>query len=244
MMKKTGIQRLLEYSFAKKQIMVIESNGRPAKSVYIRPFLLIMVPLVSMVLGAWLILVYMPPQQHESLQPLLFKLEQQFKETRRMLSASEAENAIKKAQIASLNSIIQQQEGRIEGLQQKIRVFDSVLQARKGARIQVLQASIHIDTPHELRYHITLVKGGNYPRHLQGSLAFSYRDAQGSTHLLQFKGGKQRLPYRMETHTFLQGAMYTTGLTPIPAHPAIELIVYNHKGKELMRKPCTFEISS
>ncbi len=243
MIKKTGLQRLIDYALTKKQIMVIEGNGRPAKSMYIRPVVLMMMPFISIFLGACLMYVYMPPQKHENLQPLLLKLEQQFKEIRSKLSASEAEDAINKAQISSLNSIIQQQQGRIEQLQQKVQVFHSVLEARKGARIQILQAAIHIDTPHALRYHITLVKGGNYPRHISGSLAFSYHDAQGDTHTLQFKGGHPRLPYRMETHTFLQGTMYTTGLTPIPAHPVIELIIYNHKGEELMRKPCTFEIS-
>lgn len=243
MIKKTGLQRLMDYVLTKKQIMVIEGNGRPAKSIYIRPLVLMMMPIISMFLGACLMYVYMPPKNQENLQPLLLKLEQQFKEIRSKLSASEAEDAISKAQISSLNSIIQQQQGRIEQLQHKVQVFNSVLQARTGAHIQVLQAAVHIDTPHALRYHITLVKGGNYPRRVSGTLAFTYRDAQGNTHALQFKGGKPHLPYRMETHTFLQGTMYTTGLTPIPAHPVIELIIYNRKGEELMRTPCTFEVS-
>jgi len=243
MVKKIGWQRLLEFWFTPKQLMVVEAgSGRPAKNIHIRPITILIVPSISLLLGMLLTYNNPPPQKNNDMELILHKLQQQFTTVRTQLIASNAENDLKKAQIDSLKDVLQQQQENISHLQQRIQIFNSLLQARKGHHIQIIQATLQSLSPHSLFFHITLVKGGNYPRHTQGYLQFIYHDMQGNHYPLHFKNGKEKLPYKMETHTFVQGEIHAAGLIPLPLHPRIDLVLYNKKGTEVMRKACKFEI--
>ncbi|MDQ6994701.1 MAG: hypothetical protein Q9M18_03805 [Mariprofundaceae bacterium] len=244
MVKKTGWQRLLEFWFKVKQIMVVEaSNGRPAKNIHIRPITILIIPTISLLMGMVINHHYNPPsKKNHDIEIMLHQLENQFASVRSQLLASETENTLKQAQINGLKKILQKQQEDVSRLQQRIQVFHSILDARKGQHVQIIQASLQSLSPHRLFFHVTLVKGGNYPRHIGGSLQFIYHDVQGSSYPLHFKNGNEKLPFQMETHTFVQGEIHAAGLTPLPQHPRIDLILYNKKGKEIIRKSCKFEI--
>jgi len=244
LIKKTGWQRLIEFWFKPKQWMMVEAgNGRPTKNLHIRPSTLFLIPTLSLLLGLMLNTSDAPLQKkNNDIEGMLQKLQQQVSSVRTQLLSSHTENTLKQAQIDSLKKILQQQQGDISHLQQRIQVFNSLLQARKGHHVQIIQSTLQFISPHSLLFHVTLVKGGNYPRHISGSLQFVYHDAQGHSYPLHFKNGKEKLPYKMETHIFVQGEIHAAGLTPLPQHPRIDLLLYNTKGIEVMRKACKFEI--
>ncbi|MDQ6973917.1 MAG: hypothetical protein Q9M10_03455 [Mariprofundaceae bacterium] len=246
MVKKTGWQRLVEFWFKPKQVMVVEAgNGRPAKNIHIRPITILIIPTISLLIGMMFKFNdHDTPstQKNNGIEVSLHKLQNQFFSVRTELLASQATTALKEAQIDALKDMLQQQQEDISRLQQRIQVFNSILQARKGQHVQIIQASLQSLSPHRLFFHVTLVKGGNYPRHIQGRLQFIYHDAHGSSYPLYFKNGKEKLPYQMETHTFVQGEIHAAGLTPLPQHPHIDLVLYNKKGTEIMRQACKFEI--
>jgi len=243
MTKKIGWQRLLEFWFKPKQLMIVESgNGRPAKNIRIRPMTILVIPLVCFLLGMSLNHNEVPSTTNNTMETRLHTLQQQFSTARNQLLTSNAEKSLKQAQIKSLKDVLEQQQESISQLQQRIQVFNSILQARKGQHVQILQAKLQSISPHSLFFHVTLVKGGNYPRHIQGHLSFIYHDAEGKIFPLHFKNGKEKLPYKMETHIFVQGEIHAAGLLPLPQHPSIDLVLYNKKGTETVRKACKFEI--
>jgi len=241
MTKKIGWQRLLEFWMSPKQFMIVEaSNAHPAKNIHIRPITILLIPAITLLLGMLFSDNNTPPKNND-MEIIQHKLQQQFSSIRAQLVASHAENSLKQAQIESLKKILTQQQGDISGLQQRIQVFNSILTARKGHHVQIIQSTLQTTSPHSLFFHVTLVKGGNYPRHIQGYLKFIYHDAEGNAHVLRFQDEKEKLPYQMETHTFVQGEIHATGLIHLPQHPSIDLIVMNHKGIEIIRKSCKFE---
>lgn len=242
MTKKTGWQRLLEFWMTPKQWMLVErDNARPAKNFHIRPITILMVPALSLVLGVLFSYSHIPPQKNNDMEIMLHTLKQQFSNIRAQLVTAQAENELKQAQVNSLKKMLAQQQDEISDLQQRIHVFNSILQARKGHHVQIVQNSLQTTSPQRLLFHVTLVKGGSYPRHIRGYLQFTYHDAAGNEHHLRFNNEKERLPYEMETHTFVQGEIHVAEPIHLPQHPRIELIILNHKGKEIMRKTCEFE---
>jgi len=243
MIKRTGWRRLLEFWLKPKQWVMLEAhNGRPAKNIHIRPISLVLIPLISLMAGAFLSYKQPAPQHVSSPPPLLLETQQQLSTAREQLVAAIAENSLKQAQLASLKDILQQQQSNISRLQQKTQVFNSLLQARKGSHIQAIQALLQPISTQSLSFHVTLVKGGNYPRRVKGSMAFIYQDKQGKSHLLRFKNDKETLPYEMETHIFVEGEIHTAGSVPLPEQPRIDFILYNDKGSEIMRKTCELGI--
>jgi len=242
MTKKTGWQRLLEFWMSPKQLIIIEANNaHRARNIHIRPITVLLIPAVTLLLGMLFSDNKAPSKKNNDMEIIQHKLQQQFSTIRAQLVASNTENSLKQAQIKSLKKILTQQQEDISALQQRIQVFNSILTARKGHHVQIIQTTLQTTSPHSLFFHVTLVKGGNYPRHIQGYLQFIYHDAEGNAHVLRFQGEKEALPYKMETHIFLQGKIHAAGLTPLPQHPSIDLIVMNHKGIETMRKPCKYE---
>jgi len=242
MIKKIGWQRLLEFWISPKQLMIIEANNaQPARNIHIRPITILLIPTITLLLGMLFSDNNTPHTQKNDMEIIQHKLQQQFSSIRAQLVVSNAENSLKQAQIESLKNILTQQQEDISALQQRIQVFNSILKGRKGHHVQIIQTTLQTTSPHSLFFHVTLVKGGNYPRHIQGYLQFIYHDAEGNAHVLRFQGEKEKLPYQMETHTFVQGKIHTAGLISLPQHPSIDLIVMNHKGTETMRKSCKFE---
>ena len=92
-----------------------------------------------------------------------------------------------------------------------------------------------------MEFHVTLVKGGNYPRQLKGSIQFAAKNAKGESIPILFESNTSKLPYKMETHIFLQGKIHLANPTPLPDDTKVKLIIYNRSGKEIMRKSCQFE---
>jgi len=242
MVKKTGWQRFIEFWVTPKQLMVVEAgNARPAKNIHIRPITILLIPTISLMLGMLLSYQFSSSKPNNGMEIMLHQLQKQFSSMRTELVSYQAENSLKQAQIDSQKKMLAQQQNDISKLQQRIQLFNSILQARKGRHIQIIQATLQNIAPQRLFFHVTLVKGGNYPRHIRGFLQFIYRDSEGHEHHLHFQGEHEKLPYQVETHSFVQGEIHLAESIHLPQHPSIDLILLNHQGIEIMRQTCEFE---
>ena len=239
MQKKTWLQKLL----TPKQIMVMHTGtGSPTKNYHLRPLTIIAIPMICLLIGSAISYRYvsLQPSKNDT-RPILLQSQKKLADAHTTIAASAAENELKQAQINSLQSIIREQQNEIYHFKQQINVFNSILRARKGHFTEVIEASLKQITPFEMAFHVTLVKGGNYPRQLKGSIQFTATNAKGELVPILFEGNTSKLPYKMETHIFLQGKIHLANPTPLPDDTTIELIIYNRSGKEIMRKKCQFE---
>jgi len=243
MKKLSLIQRIQRAVFKPKQVMIIDADSKKAaRNWSIRPITMLLIPLLLLIIGATAGSYYLPKQPTSKAQPQLIQLQNKFEHLHDQLASSEANNEVKQAQIFSLEDIIKQQQGTIDKSNRRLHVFESILEARKSQGTKLLRASIkHIDSE-SFSFNITLVKGGNYPRRLRGSIRFVTQDKQGENVRLLLKGTQRTLPFRIETHIFLQGQLHWPENTAKPEHMSnIIAIVSDSKGKELTQEICTFE---
>ncbi len=243
MKKLSWIQRVRRAAFKPKQIMVVDSDSRKAaKNWSVRPITLWLIPLTLIMLGALAGSYYLPNKSTSNILPQHLQLQKKFAHLHDQLASSEANNEVKQAQILSLEDMIKQQQATIDKTNGRLHIFESILEARKNRGTKLLKASIKSISSESFVFSITLVKGGNYPRRLRGSIRFVTQDKQGENVRLLFKGTQSTLPFRIETHIFLQGQLYWPEGTAIPEHvDSIIAIVSDSKGKELTREKCTFE---
>jgi len=236
-------QRIHRAIFKPKQIMVIDVDSRNAAQNWsVRPITLGVVPLALVIIGALAGSYYLPNKPTPSIQPQHIQPQKSFEHLHDKLASLEANGEVKQAQILSLEAIIKQQQGTIDKTNKRLHVFESILEARKNQGTKLLKASIKPINRESFSFSITLVKGGNYPRRLRGSIHFITQDKQGKSVRLLFKNMKSTLPFRIETHIFLQGQLYWPENSVVPEHiDNIIAIVSGSKGKELTRETCTFE---
>jgi len=243
-MKKLSLmQRIHRAAFKPKQIMVIDADSRkPARNWSIRPITLGLLPLALIIIGALAGSYYLPKQSTSKMLPQHIQLQNKFEHLHDQLATSEANNEVKQAQILSLKDIIKEQQSTIDKNNRRLHVFESILEARKSQGTKLLKASIKYINPQAFAFSITLVKGGNYPRRLRGSIRFITHDKQGKDVRLLFQNAQSTLPFRIETHIFLQGQLYWPENTAKPEHMGnIIAIVSDSKGKELTKEICTLE---
>lgn len=243
-MKKLSLsQRIHRAVFRPKQIMVIDIDSRNAAQNWsVRPITLALILLALIIIGALAGSYYLPNKPASNIQPQHIQPQKNFDHLHDQLASLEANNEVKQAQILSLDAVIKQQQGTIDKTNKRLHVFESILEARKNQGTKLLKASIKPINQKSFSFSITLVKGGNYPRRLRGAIHFITQDKQGKSVRLLFKNMQSTLPFRIETHIFLQGQLYWPENSAIPKHvDSIIAIVSGSKGKELTREKCTFE---
>jgi len=243
MKKLSLLQRVHRAIFKPKQVMIVDADSRKAaKNWSIRPITLTLIPLIFIIIGALAGSQYLPNKVASNILPQHIQLQNKFNDLHDQFASSEAENEVKQAQILSLEALIKKQQGSLNQANARLRGFESILEARKSRGTKILKASIKSINPTTFNFSITLVKGGNYPRRLRGSVYFITQDKHGKNIRLRFKNKQSTLPFRIETHIFLQGQLYWPENTAIPEHvDSIIAIVLDKKGKELTQEKCTFE---
>jgi len=243
MKKLSRSQRIHRAIFKPKQIMLIDAESRKAaRNWSIRPIILVLIPLILILIAGLAGSYYLPNKSVTDLLPQYMQLQRKLEHLHDQLATSQANNEVKQAQILGLQDIIKQQQNTIDKANKRLHIFESILEARKNQGTKLLKASIKASNADSFIFSITLVKGGNYPRRLRGSIRFVTQDKQGKNIQLLFKGMQSTLPFRIETHIFLQGQLHWPENTDIPEHVnSIIAIVSNSKGKELTQEKCTFE---
>lgn len=195
------LARMLRQPF---QIMVLKPHGGKAVrhfSISIGRILFLMLILMLAGSGAsWLLLPHHAPPPPSRYDPL-----QRLHDTQAKLDEIEGELSLRDAQINALRTELRKTEQHTGALTQRIRVYESILGARKSGGIRILRATARWISPAILAYDIVIVKSGNYPRSVSGSLRLIASNSDGKEAILHLGKDDPDLPYLMKTHTFLHG---------------------------------------
>ena len=239
-MKPFGIrQRLKKMLIEPRQIMLLDSHGRKqTRSLKVRPISIMLVFLVTFLVAFLLGYRFMPGTNMQSLVPQHIQLQRQYDQLRSELAEVNALNDLKKQQLESIKQELLAQQSNNNELNQRLRMFESILEARKANGLQLLNADAKWADKGSFQYNLTLVKGGNYPRYLSGNVKMTAQSPESTTVEIELENQKTELPFRIETHTFLRGlAKWNHEWRP----NKILVTIFNHRGKELLKTEISLE---
>jgi hypothetical protein len=232
-------QRLYQIFIKPRQVILLDAqSGKPARNLRLRPISFILIFLL--IAGSFTLLgtqLNRPDDKH-SLLPQHLQLQRQHEQLLERLAEANANNELKDQQLGTLQQEMAMQQQRASEPSQRLRMLESILEARKATGIQLLEASASWIENSAIRYNFTLVKGGNYPRWVSGSIMLTAQSPEGEKVTLQLNKQVTRLPFRIETHTFLRGlAEWDYDWFP----EKLQATVFNYKGKELLQIELSIE---
>jgi len=210
------------------QVMVLEHDGKRTVRHFDISIGRILFFILILVLGSSSLTWFYAPRGTSSLPSRYYQLQQSTRATNTKLAEVEGELNLKKAQISALKTELKKEQEHTDKLIQHMRIYESILKARKSGGIRILQAeaSFHNSL---ITYDIVIVKSGNYPRRISGSLRIIAQGSDGKESTLHLGKEGPELPYQMETHTFLHGS-YAWNQDWHPDH--LLIIHLNRQGKE------------
>ncbi|MFC1567772.1 hypothetical protein ACFL3K_01040 [Pseudomonadota bacterium] len=226
-------QRLYQIFIKPRQVMLLDAqSGKPARSLRLRPISFILVFLLTAGSFTLLGMQFNRSNGNRSLLPQHLQLQRQHEQLLEQLAEANANNELKDQQLETLQQEMATQQEMASEPSQRLRMLESILEARKATGIQLLEASASWVGNDSIRYGFTLVKGGSYPRRVSGSIALIAQGPEGEKVTLQLEKQLTQLPFRIETHTFLRGlAQWDYDWFP----EKLQATVFNHKGKELLQ---------
>ena len=234
------IRHHLHQMFIKpRQFMIVDAqSGKPARNLAVRPISLIVAFLITVVASALLGTQLNHSGKERSLLPQYLQLQRLHEQQLEKLSEANANLELKDQQLDTLQKEMSDQQEHLSGLSKRLRMLESILEARKTTGVQLLEAGASWVDNSSIRYQFTLVKGGSYPRWASGSLALFAQSPDGEKVTLELEKQLLKLPFRMETHTFMRGlAQWNHDWFP----EKLQAIIYNHKGKELLQMELPIE---
>ena len=154
--------------------------------------------------SAALVWFYAPPHTEKRLSARYYQLQQQHQALRGRLATLNGEFTLARVQVDGLKNELLSSQKHNEALKQKLNIYVSILKARKSGGVRILRAAAHMQD-HTLDYGLVLVKGGNYPRSVSGSMRITAFGGKGRKLLLRLSKDTDALPYHMDTHLFLDG---------------------------------------
>jgi len=230
-MKKSLRIRFQQFMLRPRQCMITDAHSRgPVRKLLIRPLsfvsLILLAASVFMAAGAYLsggVHQNNHRAQIHHLQLEVGRLKDSIAETEAMLS-------LRDQQIVSMKQEIVDLRQQKSAIQDKINMFNSILDARKGQGVHLLQIAAHKLSDQFVGYSFVLVKGGNYPRSASGTIRFSALSPDNEATEITLESGENTLPYRTQSHTFMQGRlpwnMSFQGYT-------LHIGVFDRRGKEI-----------
>jgi len=210
------------------QVMVLEPRGDKTVRRFNISIGRILLMILILVLGSSAVTWFYVPQKASSLPSRYYQLQRLNHDTSAKLAEAEGELSLKISQITALKTELKKAEQHADSLMQHIRAYESILEARKSGGIRILRAKARWNNPGLIIYDIVVVKSGNYPRRISGSLRLIARSSDGKESTLHLGKEAPELPYHMETHTFLHGS-YTWNQDWRPDH--LLIIHLNRQGK-------------
>lgn len=243
MHKQTFAKKLKNALFRPKQVMILDADSRKAaKNIQIRPITLLLTPIIFMTIGMALSYHYRPAQRLNSFVPENIQQQRELEQTREQLTMEQAENDVKQGQIESFKISMQKQQVEIARLNERVHIFESILQNRKAHGMHLLQASVQYLNEHEVSFDLIVVKGGSAPRYISGYIQLIAKDAHGNEIKALFENNKDKLPYRIETHTFLHGEIHWPNHVSLSKKElTLTAVLHANRGKILVSKSCIFK---
>jgi len=198
-------RRIFRQLFKRYQLILLEPHG--GKTVRNIRFhlagalsIVIVISLCSAAL-AW----FYAPQRNAGVSARYYQLQQQNHALHNQIATFEGELAVASEQIDGLKNELLTSQQENEELRQSKTIYESILEARKASGVRILRASANMEEGKRLNYNIVLVKGGNYPRSVSGSVQIMALGSEGQQKELQAGPKGADIPYRMDTHAFLEG---------------------------------------
>ncbi|MES0370723.1 MAG: hypothetical protein ABUK11_00455 [Mariprofundaceae bacterium] len=231
--KLTFRQRLMNAFVRPRQIMLLDSqSGKPARNIKVS-----FMSIVLIFLGIIAAIFFMGTQSvstnsTQSLIPQHVQLQRQYDQLHSGLAEANALNDLKERQLESLKQELFAQQEHNSELSNRLRMFESILEARKATGVKLLNAEATWIGKDSIHYNLTLVKGGSYPRRISGSISLTAISPEAEIIEISLGKQKSRLPFRIETHTFLRGSADWE----YDWHPdKLLAVVFDRKGKELLQ---------
>jgi len=216
--------------------MVIDGKGsKAARHFRLRPATITVAALLGL-LAAFMAGVFFGPGHGLMPMPQYARLQNDYQLLQDKLTEANAMLSLKDEQIDGMQAEIGKQREINEGLSERVHMFETILEARKTSGVHVLHARAYWQGKNVLAYSMTLVKGGNYPRRATGTVQLTAFGPDGEEVLLPLDNEQTELPYRMETHTFLQG---TVNWAETWRPNRLMATIYDTRGREKARAAIT-----
>lgn len=202
-------KRLLRWLFKRYQLMLLEpEGGHTVRNMHINAATVLALILLVSLGSAALVWFYAPPRS-ANLSAHYYRLQQQYQAANNKLAVQQGEYTLVRARAEGLKNELLANQQIIEDLRKKLNIYDSILKARKNPGVRILRASASLQEgdqqPAKIKYALVLVKGGNYPRRVTGSVRIVALGDNGKRKLLKLGKSKAELPYKMDSHAFLDG---------------------------------------
>ena len=225
-------QRLYRLFIEPRQVMMLDAqSGKPARNFRLRPISFIIAFLLTVAACTILGIQLNQADGNRSLLPQHLQLQRQHEQLLEQLAEANANNELKDQQLETLQQGVSTQLEQVSELSQRLHMLESILEARKATGVQLLETTASWLGDDSIRYNFTLVKGGSYPRRISGSIELTAQSPEGEKVTLQLDKQLTKLPFRIETHTFLRGqAKWDYDWFP----EKLQVTVFNHRGKELL----------
>jgi len=200
-------RKLLRQLFKRYQLIVLAPReGGRVRNMHVNLAGLMALALVISLGSAAMVWFYAPPRTGARFPSArYYQLQQQQQVLRGRLATLNGQFTLARAQVDGLKNELLSSQQHGEALKQKLDIYVSILRARKSGGVHILRATAYMQDDTSLHYKLVLVKGGNYPRSVSGSIRITALDNKGQKLLLKLGKDTNGLPYRMDTHIFLDG---------------------------------------
>ena len=201
-------------------------RGAPA-AAYAR---LALIFLLGVGLGFMLSRIGLDPQAHPTAPPKA--LQARIDMLKHALADAEARLQLQQETNRAQQQALHALQRELQGTQQRLDMLEDILRTRRKPGVHILHAQAQWQQD-ALQLHLVIVKGGNYPRTIEGDIAiFATHDE--SSIAIPFDTGRQTLPYRLKNHMILDERIPWT----MPWRPDhITVVLRDQRGKERARVP-------
>lgn len=225
-------QRLKNTFIRPRQLILLDTHGsKPSRSINIRLITLIGV-LVTLLVATMIAGMMISTGEHTGIVPRHLQLQREYEQLQADLAESLALYELQSKEMDVVKSEMLKVQASKDELQQRVKRYESILEARKAAGVQLINSDVSWSADGSLQYDFTLVKGGSYPRFVAGSLVITVQSPEGESIELPLGKESSRLPFRVETHTFLRGyAEWNQEWRP----EKLNVSAFDQRGKELFQ---------
>ena len=152
-------------------------------------------------------ILFSPAQNGSNQQGQITHLQHEQSRLKDAIAEKEALLALRDQQIESLQAEISAERQQQTAMQEKLDMFNSILDARKGQGVKLLQVTARRLSDQSIAYSFVLAKGGNYPRTASGKIRFSTLNPTNDVVEIPISEDADALPYSTQSHTFVQGTL-------------------------------------
>ncbi|MDX8411216.1 MAG: DUF6776 family protein [Mariprofundaceae bacterium] len=197
----------LKKLFTPRQIMFMDMQGRQStRRLLLRPgiWLIALIALLAAAcVAGWFGGRYIGGHDPGLSTDLM--LHNQITDLRAKLAESETTLQLRENEMQGVRAELEEKRTGMQSLQEQVNLYKNVMEAGNKARgVRILRSDVAWKDSQTLTYDILLVRGGTYRWGAKGHIRITV-SGDGHEAILNLGKGGEKLPYRLETHTFLRG---------------------------------------